>query len=51
METMLLLNGYELVAPMDEQESVMLRLAGGGVSRSELSQWVRTRMKPIGDGA
>ena len=36
METFLLLNGLEVSAPVNEQEQVMLGLAAGQVSRSEL---------------
>ena len=46
METFLVLNGYELSAPVDEQERVMLELAAGGLSRDEFLDWVRTRATP-----
>jgi len=35
METFLILNGYELSAPVDEQERVMLELAAGERSRHQ----------------
>jgi death on curing protein len=40
METFLLLNGFEVSAPVNEQEQVMLALAAGQVSRSELVTWI-----------
>jgi death-on-curing protein len=40
MEVTLILNGFSLEASIDEQEQVMLRLAGGGFSRAEFSEWV-----------
>ena len=42
METFLVLNGYELSAPVDEQERVMLALAAGDLSRDDFLDWVRT---------
>ena len=46
METFLVLNGYELSAPLDEQERVMLDLAAGDLSRDEFLAWVRSRAVP-----
>jgi death-on-curing protein len=46
METFLVLNGYELSAPVNEQESVMLRLAAGELSREEFLDWVRSHAIP-----
>ena len=40
METFLILNGYEIVAGIDEQESVMLELAGGKLTREDFSEWL-----------
>jgi death-on-curing protein len=42
METFLVLNGYELNAPVDEQERVMLELAAGELAREGFLDWVRT---------
>lgn len=44
MEAFLVLNGYELSAPIDEQEHLVLRLAASQVSRDELTAWVRTHV-------
>lgn len=41
METFLVLNGYELKAAVEEQERVMLALAGSTIGRLEFTTWVR----------
>ncbi|MAG31011.1 MAG: type II toxin-antitoxin system death-on-curing family toxin [Deltaproteobacteria bacterium] len=46
METFLVLNGYELSAPVDEQARVMLELAAGERSRDQFLEWVRSRAIP-----
>lgn len=46
METFLVLNGYELNAPVDEQERVMLELAAGELAREGFLDWVRTHAVP-----
>jgi death-on-curing protein len=46
METFLVLNGYEVSAPVDEQERVMLQLAAGELSRDDFAEWVRSRALP-----
>lgn len=48
METLLLLNGVELSAPVDEQEQLMLRLASGQLSRDELASWISAHSQPRG---
>lgn len=40
METFLVLNGFELVADVDDGEKVILSLAASSLSREELLQWV-----------
>jgi death-on-curing protein len=47
MEVMLLLNGIELEAGVDEQERVMLQLASGKTDREHLTAWLRTRTTRI----
>jgi death-on-curing protein len=51
METMLLLNGHELTATVDEQESIMLAIASGERTREQVIDWVRLRMHEVGPGA
>ena len=46
METCLLLNGFEIDAPVDEQEALMLSLASGEISRENLADWLRSHMWP-----
>jgi death-on-curing protein len=40
MELFLMLNGYEIDASVEEQESVMLALASGDLSREEFVNWL-----------
>jgi death on curing protein len=41
MATFLLLNGADIAATVDEQEHLMLDLASGRMSRSDLVAWLR----------
>jgi death-on-curing protein len=41
MEVFLLLNGHELIAPIDEQERTLLQVAGGVLRRDQFTDWVR----------
>ena len=45
METFLVLNGYEVEASADEQESVLLRLAAGELERGAFVDWVRDHIR------
>ncbi len=45
METFLVLNGWELVAGVDEQEQVILRLAAGALRREEFTVWVQSHLQ------
>ena len=44
MEVMLLLNGHEIVASVDEQEEVIIAVASGTMSRDEFASWVEQRV-------
>jgi death-on-curing protein len=46
MEVFLILNGYELVADVDEQERLMLDLAAGQIDRESLEEWLLEHVKP-----
>ena len=46
METFLVLNGYDLAAPVDEQERLTLQLAAGECSRDDFVEWARSRALP-----
>jgi len=48
MEAFLMLNGSEIVAPVDEQERVMLDLAAGLVTREQLTEWLEKHLKSAG---
>lgn len=41
IEVFLVLNGYEISAPVDEQEQIILTLANGRMSRVELGEWLK----------
>lgn len=47
MEVFLLLNGWELVGTLDEQERLMLDLAAGQITREQLTDWLEQHIKPI----
>jgi death on curing protein len=44
LEVMLVLNGFELSASVDEQERTMLQVADGSMSREGLAEWVRSHV-------
>lgn len=44
LETFLSLNGYEISAPIDEAEHIVLRLAAGELSREEWTTWVQSHL-------
>jgi death on curing protein len=48
LEVMLVLNGFELSASVDEQERVMLDVAAGRVGREEFTAWVQSHTVPRG---
>lgn len=39
------LNGYALIASVDEQEEIMLRLASGELTRAAFSDWVQAHTR------
>jgi len=41
METFLILNGYEIEAPVDEQVQIFLDLAGGKLTREAFTNWLK----------
>lgn len=47
METFLVMNGYELVADVDNVEEVILTLAAGDLSREELLEWVTSHIERL----
>lgn len=47
MEVFLVLNGYEIDAPVDEQEQVILSLADSSLNRSDFTEWLRGHIIPL----
>jgi death on curing protein len=45
LEALLMLNGYELLASVDDSEAEILALASGQRTREELEEWVTRHMK------
>jgi len=46
MEVFLVMNGLDLRADVDEQETVFLKLAAGRSSRRELEAWLEQHTAP-----
>lgn len=44
MEVFLVLNGFEIRAPIDELEQVIPRVASGEMSRDDFAGWLRTHI-------
>ena len=44
MEVMLVLNGYEIAAGVDEQEAVMLAVAAGEMERETFTAWIKDHL-------
>jgi len=40
-QRIIVLNGFEIDAPVDEQEQVILQVAAGTMSRHEFTDWLR----------
>ena len=47
METFLVLNGFEMVAAVDDAEKVILTLAAGDLSREELLEWATSHIQRL----
>lgn len=46
METFLVMNGHELAGDVDEQERVILAVAGSAMEREEFTEWVGAHVVP-----
>lgn len=46
MEVFLVLNGYEVIASVDDAESTFLDLAAGNLTRQQLTEWLSQRIFP-----
>lgn len=51
MEVFLVLNGFELLESVDEQEATILAVASGALTRDLLIQWLNARLRPIDEPA
>jgi death-on-curing protein len=47
LEVMLVLNGFEIQASVDEQERVVLDVASGVFDREGLARWLKTKVSQI----
>lgn len=45
--TFLRLNGFQIVAPVAEQEAIVLSVASGSISREDLTCWIRQHLQAI----
>jgi death-on-curing protein len=43
-EVFLLLNGYEIEAPMEDQEQIVLQIASGDLGRDEFAIWLQDHL-------
>jgi death-on-curing protein len=48
LETILILNDYELDSPVDEQEQIILAVASGKLDREAFAVWVQIHLAPTG---
>jgi death-on-curing protein len=44
METFLVLDGFEIDSPLEEQEEVILKLAAGELSREAFTEWLESHI-------
>nr|VFJ60708.1 MAG: death on curing protein [Candidatus Kentron sp. FW] len=44
METILVLNGYQIDVDVDEQERIILAVAAGELSREKFTAWLKSRL-------
>jgi death-on-curing protein len=47
MEVVLVLNGFEVTASVDEQEQIMLTLAAGTLPREEFTLWLEQHLRRV----
>ena len=45
MELFLLLNGFEIIASVDEQEKIILQVASGQMDRISFTNWLRDHIQ------
>ncbi|MEB3293234.1 MAG: type II toxin-antitoxin system death-on-curing family toxin [Synechococcales bacterium] len=47
IEIFLVMNGWEIVASVDDQEAIMVSLAAGSIQREGFTQWLKARVCPL----
>ncbi|MBK9337544.1 MAG: type II toxin-antitoxin system death-on-curing family toxin [Lewinellaceae bacterium] len=47
METFLFMNGFEIEASVDEQESIILRVAAGEMPKEAFTEWLKSKIKSV----
>jgi death on curing protein len=47
MEVFLMLNGFELIESVDEQERTIVAVASGRMSREPFTEWLVSRVRPV----
>jgi death on curing protein len=47
IEVFLVINGLEIIAPVDEQETIILSLANGSIDRQTFSDWLISRVDDL----
>ncbi len=47
MEIFMFLNGYEIEASVDEQESIILQVAAGEMNKETFTDWVKSKIVPL----
>lgn len=47
VEVFLMLNGFELIESVDEQERTILAVASGRMSREAFTEWLVSRVRPV----
>lgn len=47
METFLVLNGYQIVATIEEQEDIILKVAAGKSSREVFTEWLHQHLQSM----
>ncbi|MEP7359662.1 MAG: hypothetical protein ABI847_20585 [Anaerolineales bacterium] len=47
LETFLVLNGHEIKATLDEQETTLLRVAASEMKREAFLEWLRGHIVPL----
>ena len=48
MEVFLMLNGYEVEAPVREQERIVLQVASGSTTREAFTRWLGEHIRSLG---